>query len=196
MGAASPTHTSNHVSDWAVILWTCPAIASCPLARRQRKAGIGRHHKEAGAAGTLAWLPVPLQHLPLQGPGLVSVPHPHPSPQACGSSCFLKCPFVSPPPAPHSVLTDPQEHVRQRRGSAAALPQLPRHSGRPSTDLSQEPRCAQMPLWGRTPLFFPASVWAAHPGFCSRVSGSPANFSITLSPPSPRTSPHFFQPSH
>lgn len=53
-----------------------------PMPGGRGKVGIGRDHKEAGAAGALAWLPVPLQALALQskeGSLLVVFPAPTPS---------------------------------------------------------------------------------------------------------------------
>lgn len=109
-GLPSPKPTSSHVPDQAVI---CDGLVqprpAAHLPGGRGKVGIGRDHKEAGAAGALAWLPVPLQALAsLQSPRLVvSVPHPHPQPpfpQACGSLLLSEMP-VCPLPQPPTLCT-------------------------------------------------------------------------------------------
>lgn len=166
-------------------------MASCPLARRQRQ-GWHREGSQAGAAESLVQVPIPLQALAsLQSKGLVAgVPHPTPSllsHKHVAVSCFPKCLCLCPLPPPPTLCTHPQEHVNQRKlgyGTCSAL--------RPTLTFPLSPGCGQSPLWGQTLLCssLPPSRLP------TRVSGSHANFSITLSPPSPRTSPHFFQPSH
>lgn len=131
----------------------------------------------------------------LQSPGLAVFPTPASFPTSMWLSCFPKRLCLCPLPQPPTLCAHPQEHMKQRRGSAVALaelPPLPHHDWGPSTDLSPEPR-----MWPEPPQDRPLSAFLClSPGFCSRVSGSPANFSITFFPPSLRTSPHFFQPSH
>lgn len=102
-----------------------------PTPGGQGKVGIGRDHRGAGAAGALAWLPVPLQalaSLQSQEGELSVLPSPTPSLLSHKHVVILlsEVPvFVSPPPAPHARAQDPQEYMKQRRGSAAALTELP-----------------------------------------------------------------------
>lgn len=91
--------------------------------------------QEAGARlarGGPTELPVPLQALAQPRGLVVGVPHPHPSLLSHKRVALLLsempacCPLPQPPTLVHP---DPQEHMKQRRGSAAPLPKLPpRHT--------------------------------------------------------------------
>lgn len=175
-----------------------PALSSHGSCRRGKllrpggrgKVGIGRAHREARAAGVLAWLPVPLQALAQPRGLVVGVPHPHPSLLSHKRVALLLsempvcCPLPQPPTLVH---TDPQEHKKQRRGSAAPFPKLPpRHTyWGPSTDPPLSPGRGLSPSGDPSQLFPASSALAAHPEFCSRVSSSPANFCIPLLPRGP-----------
>lgn len=186
-GLPSSTPTSSHVPDWTV---TCdglvqPWLAAC-LPGGRGKVGIGRDEPWPGlrSAGTCLFAEPRVSGVPHSS--LLSHEHVAPASQTPVS--------VSPPPAPHAVRSSAGTYEAEEGlgcGTCRAPP-LPHQDWGPSTDLSPEPR-----MWPEPPQDRPLSAFLClSPGFCSRVSGSPANFSITLFPPSVRTSPHFFQPSH
>lgn len=83
---------------------------------------------------------------------VIGVPyHQPPFPQACGSP-FQNALFVSPPPTP-TLCTHPQEHTKQRRGSAAVLAELPPAlSGGPALTFPLSPGYGQSPRGEQTPV--------------------------------------------
>lgn len=126
-------------------------------------------------------------------------PTPASLPRSMWLSCFPKCLFV-PSPSPPRACTQILRNIRSRGGAAAAPPELPRPCvwGEPSTEWT----FTLSPGDGQTPH--------THPGTLLLFHGCPPPIPFLLCqgqqftcqllhhpfPPSPRTSPHFFQPSH
>lgn len=106
--------------------WAC-RLCQPPTPGGRGKAGTGRGHKEARAAGALAWLPVPLEALAACRADFRCFPTPTPAsfPRSMWLSCFLKRLFV-PSPSPPRACTQILRNIRSRGGAGCSTSERPR----------------------------------------------------------------------